>query len=435
MSFFRTQNHAREVEAEEREARRLAHLRESRTARFERLLDPRSHIGADTVALEQQSRVKQLRAEAALEEKRAERLLAVATAEEVSRMEKEGEAARRARALGVAAQLSAQVDARTSRSTWDLEDPLQNRRAAPTRMGLDDPRLGMSSAQVFVGEDVAARQRALLQQQQVRSWTAQMVGEKEARRAADRARDEAAGADMVRYAQMAGEIEAAGVAEQRQRQRSAVLENDALIAEKRAQREREREESKVGVRASVLCSLPFPPRSRAALTPHPPPPPPPPSPQMPQSPPPCAQTSGLLDAATLSRRGGMGLLAEDPADGLLAGGARYRPDYFRGIPAASPQGATSALQQLTAQVEARRAAAAEERARDMALARREAEELRAAGLREREVSEAREAAKRATASVLAAQVELSEERRAREREERKANRIGDQFYSGFGKAF
>ena len=54
---------------------------------------------------------------------------------------------------------------------------------------------------------------------------------------------------------------------------------------------------------------------------------------------------------------------------------------------------------------------------------------------EREVSEAREAAKRATASVLAAQVELSEERRAREREERKANRIGDQFYSGFGKAF
>ena len=131
----------------------------------------------------------------------------------------------------------------------------------------------------------------------------------------------------------------------------------------------------------------------------------------------------------------MGLLAEDPADGLLAGGARYRPDYFRGIPAASPQGAASALSQLTAQVESRRAAAAEERARDLALARREAEELRVAGLRERELAEAREAAKRATAGVLAAQVELSEERRAREREERKAHRIGDEFYGGFGKAF
>ena len=52
-------------------------------------------------------------------------------------------------------------------------------------------------------------------------------------------------AQLVSYAAMAGEIEAAGVAELRARQRSAVLENEALIAEKRAQREREKEENRV----------------------------------------------------------------------------------------------------------------------------------------------------------------------------------------------
>ena len=245
MSFFRTQNHAREVEAEEREARRLAHLRESRTARFERLLDPRAHVGCDTAALDQQQRLRQLGAEQAAAAKASERLAAVATADEVARLEKEGAAARRARALDTAAALAAQTQARASRTTWDLEDPAALRRAPPTRAGLDDPRLGLSSAQVFVGEDAAARQRALLQQAQVRTWTAQMVGEKEARRASERAQDEAIAADMVRCAALAGEIEAAGVAEQRARQRSAVLANDALIAEKRAQREREREESRV----------------------------------------------------------------------------------------------------------------------------------------------------------------------------------------------
>jgi hypothetical protein len=252
MSFFRTQMHARELEVEAREAARLAHLRESRTARFERLLDPRTHIGADTVALEQQSRVKQLRAAAVVEEKQAERQLAVATADEVRRLEQEGEAARRARAAEVAAALQAQAASRTQRSTWDLEDPQQLRKAAPTRAGLDDPRLGLSSAQVFVGEDVSARQRALLQQAQVRSWTAQMVGEKEARKAATRAQDEAVAAQLVSYAAMAGEIEAAGVAELRARQRSAVLENEALIAEKRAQREKEKEENRVSSRRATL---------------------------------------------------------------------------------------------------------------------------------------------------------------------------------------
>jgi len=246
MSFFRSQNHAREVEAEDREARRLAHLRESRTARFERLLDPRAHIGADTNALEQQSRMRALQAEAMVEEKKRERLFAVQTAEEITRIEKEQAAQRRAKALQVAADLAEQEKAKTARTTWDLEDPLQNRKGSPVRQGLDDPRLGMSSAQVFVGEDVAARQRALLQQAQVRTWTAQMVAEKEARKAAVRAQDEAIAAEMVKYAQIAGEIDAAGVAEQRRRERSAVLENESLIADKRAQRQREKEESKVG---------------------------------------------------------------------------------------------------------------------------------------------------------------------------------------------
>jgi hypothetical protein len=131
----------------------------------------------------------------------------------------------------------------------------------------------------------------------------------------------------------------------------------------------------------------------------------------------------------------MGLLAEAPEDGLLGGGRRYRPEYFRGIPPTSPQGAPSALAQVQAQLAERRARAEAERAGDAAAARQAVEELRAAAWKEREAAEAREAGKRATAAVLQAQVAAAEGRRAAERQERLGNRIGDEFFAGFGKPF
>jgi len=132
----------------------------------------------------------------------------------------------------------------------------------------------------------------------------------------------------------------------------------------------------------------------------------------------------------------MGLLGEDVMDGISASSPRrYRPDYFRGIPSTSPNGAVSALATLEAQLDAKRVREAEEREAKAAQARQDADELRSAALMERAEKEAREAASRATAQVLTAQRALAEEKRLLEREGKRNNEIGHDFYKHFGRAF
>ena len=50
---------------------------------------------------------------------------------------------------------------------------------------------------------------------------------------------------MVRCAQMAGEIEAAGLAEHKAKERANMLLNERIMEEKKAERERAKEEDKV----------------------------------------------------------------------------------------------------------------------------------------------------------------------------------------------
>ncbi|CAD5115286.1 DgyrCDS4279 [Dimorphilus gyrociliatus] len=54
---------------------------------------------------------------------------------------------------------------------WDLNDPLALQRQLPIRCGDTDPRLGPSSLQVFGGEDLRAKERKRLQQDQMRNWS------------------------------------------------------------------------------------------------------------------------------------------------------------------------------------------------------------------------------------------------------------------------
>jgi len=189
--------------------------------------------------------MKSLALSEARAEKEAERATMQATMESLSKQEAAERAARRARSLEVAKALDSQVASQPTRTTWDLEDPLSQRNSAPVRKGLDDPRLGLSSAQVFSGEDPTARQRTLLQQAQVRAWTAQMVSEKQAQKEAQKRWDEDVAGNMVRCAQMAGEIEAAGLAEHKAKERANMLLNERIMAEKRAEREKAKEEDKV----------------------------------------------------------------------------------------------------------------------------------------------------------------------------------------------
>lgn len=53
---------------------------------------------------------------------------------------------------------------------WDLNNPDQWKQLKPTRTHDDDPCLGSSSAQIFVGEDLQAFTRKKMQQEQLKKY-------------------------------------------------------------------------------------------------------------------------------------------------------------------------------------------------------------------------------------------------------------------------
>jgi len=65
----------------------------------------------------------------------------------------------------------------TSRE-YELSDPDILKKQSPTRKSDDDPNLGVSSAQILVGEDILKRERERQQARQQKSWIEQQVYEK-----------------------------------------------------------------------------------------------------------------------------------------------------------------------------------------------------------------------------------------------------------------
>ncbi|ALC44478.1 CG7264 [Drosophila busckii] len=75
------------------------------------------------------------------------------------------------------------------RREFDLNDPNYLKKAKPARIADDDIALGVSSAQIFHGEDLHQNERKVLQREQQRAWLDQQVMERkraeEARKQAD----------------------------------------------------------------------------------------------------------------------------------------------------------------------------------------------------------------------------------------------------------
>ncbi|XP_049300841.1 RIB43A-like with coiled-coils protein 2 [Anopheles funestus] len=61
---------------------------------------------------------------------------------------------------------------------FDLFDPDGLKKSLPARVGDDDPRLSVSGAQIFDGEDLEERHRRKVQVEQQRSWLEQQIREK-----------------------------------------------------------------------------------------------------------------------------------------------------------------------------------------------------------------------------------------------------------------
>ncbi|XP_063703141.1 RIB43A-like with coiled-coils protein 2 [Culicoides brevitarsis] len=81
------------------------------------------------------------------------------------------------------------------RREWDLYDPRGKKKDLPARLNDTDPRLTISSAQKFEGEDLSSEERRKAQIEQQRAWLLQQMREKkeaeEARKEAERLEMEA----------------------------------------------------------------------------------------------------------------------------------------------------------------------------------------------------------------------------------------------------
>ncbi|CAD7091253.1 unnamed protein product [Hermetia illucens] len=72
----------------------------------------------------------------------------------------------------------AKFQRRENRREYDLNDPFAYRNAQPARIADDDPRLGISSAQIFSGEDLLNEERRKNQRNQQRAWLEQQIHER-----------------------------------------------------------------------------------------------------------------------------------------------------------------------------------------------------------------------------------------------------------------
>merc|ERR1712070_1179664 len=78
-----------------------------------------------------------------------------------------------------------------TRREWDMNDPDLLKKQPPARCGDTDERLGVSCAQMFVGEDLQAGHRKKLQHMQQKSWCEQQAAMKAEKQQMEKQNDKA----------------------------------------------------------------------------------------------------------------------------------------------------------------------------------------------------------------------------------------------------
>lgn len=148
-----------------------------------------------------------------------------------------------------------QMTRKTQADSWDLNDPARVRNSMPARVGIDDPRLGPASAQVFSGEDVLGPERRALQKAQFAAWVSQAHAEKEAKKAAEKEELTTYARRMAEVVKVADELETAISDLGKQRQADAAATNLRMAAENLEKKKAEREwEQQVCRHDRITCS-------------------------------------------------------------------------------------------------------------------------------------------------------------------------------------
>ena len=382
--LFREANYHLHQAQEEKLKKKYEVMGARRAARMDVLLDPRRRtMGVDKDFLIEQEKEVEARKhdEKAEEKKQMAETSAICAA--VSMLERQEAAAIRAK-LQEAAQQSATKE---SSDTWDLNDPKHVLKSMPARVGLDDPRLGPSSIQVFSGEDPLAVERKAIQSAQFRAWLKQVQDEKEAYKRKEYEEMMAFSKRSDGVGQTVEAIEKQQAAIARQRFIEAKEYNLRMIGEKAAAKMAAKAEDEWADKQAMNTLV----------------------------------TSGA----------GMGFLGESMTDGVShANPNRIRPDYYRGRPSASGEVLMNGYKE---QMKTRVIDKEAQKALDLQLAAEAAEGRRQAFLVERKHEEDRLRRNREQKEALDKQLQEAEARKKAEKEEFHKPAFTPHFFEAFGK--
>lgn len=147
----------------------------------------------------------------------------------IAKYEEQKKADARAKQAAALASIQHQMAMKAEREGADLNDPLALRKSRPAREGDFDPRLGVSSAQVFDGEDLYAAERARMQAEQMKAWCLEAQGTRLAKAQEEKAAQREYAEYMERIGKMKDEYDAAARAEAARQLEEAKAYNQRMV--------------------------------------------------------------------------------------------------------------------------------------------------------------------------------------------------------------
>lgn len=349
--------------------------------RLKRVLDAKWRtIGVDKEALDQQAEEKRQREQAEKDRDGAFAQLAQYFDDQLTLMQQEANAMRKAYNNDVEGFRQTQ-QLKNTRREWDLNRPDHKQIDLPARVGDGDARLGPASLQKFDGEDLSAGDRRKAQIQQNTGWWAEQTAIREAIGGAEREAEQAH-AELVKYQDM--------LAQAAQNEETAVRRE--LARATAAYNQRQAEEKRLRAIAAKQAEL----------------------------------SANMAEMeATLSS----GMMTEDPNMAASAMSAfRVRKDHYKGMTEAERK---AILDTQLAQMEEKKARRAQEAMEDMMYARSQHDIQRALAEQGSRVDAFRKAQMARAQDVLKKQME---EKAARDKQLSGLyrNSIAPEYFTQFG---
>ncbi|XP_018561573.1 RIB43A-like with coiled-coils protein 2 [Anoplophora glabripennis] len=231
------------TEKDRREAAAIEKRRLFEEERKKRIFNPRNRlIGVDTEVLQKQIVEKQQRES---EEKKLVELFQehLKKSDEIAVALDRKEKEERAKIQIEVDNYRKNYQRPEDRREFDLNDPNYIKKQLPARLHDDDPRLGLSSAQKFEGEDKQGEERAKIQRDEFRAWLDQQVMEKITTDKERKAAEDAYKAAVVARDQRAMELDRLEKECRKKLHLSCLMFNQALAEEKACEKMKRKSEN------------------------------------------------------------------------------------------------------------------------------------------------------------------------------------------------